>query len=136
MGAMDVNYLAVIAAGILNMVVGAMWYGPMLFSKQWMAYNNLTPEDMKNVNPGPLYAQSTLATIVSYFVLAVALNVSAAVTVTDGLMVAFWLWLGFIATVQFTANLFSSKKIGAFFLDTGYQFITIMLAAVLLVLWK
>lgn len=133
---MDVNYLAVIVAAVINMIVGAFWYGPMLFAKQWMALNNITPEELKNVNPGPLYAQSTIATAVSYFVLAMAINTAGAATAVDGMMIAFWLWLGFITTVQFTANLFSSKKFGAYLLDTGYQLITILIAGALLAVWK
>ena len=32
----EMNYLAIIIAGILNMAIGAAWYSPMLFAKPWM----------------------------------------------------------------------------------------------------
>ena len=70
MGDMHVNYLAIVVAAIANMVVGALWYGPMLFAKQWMAWNNMSAEEIKKINPGPLYAQSLVATLLTYFVLA------------------------------------------------------------------
>jgi hypothetical protein len=47
------NYLAVLVTAIVNMVIGALWYSPFLFAKPWMAFNNMTSESMKNVNPGP-----------------------------------------------------------------------------------
>ncbi|MDP1678112.1 MAG: DUF1761 domain-containing protein [Bacteroidota bacterium] len=136
MGELQINSFAVIVAAILNMVVGAIWYGPMLFAKQWMAVNNINPEEMKNVNPMPMYAQSIVVTIVSYWVLAMAITITNAVTVSGGMSVAFWLWIGFIAPVQYTANLFSSKKILAFFLDTGYQLVTMLIAGGLLAVWR
>jgi hypothetical protein len=136
MGEMHINYFAVIVAAILNMIVGAIWYGPLLFAKQWMAVNNINPEDMKNVNPAPMYAQSIVVTVVSYFVLAMAITVTGAVRLNGGMSIAFWLWLGFIAPVQYTANLFSSKKVTAFFIDTGYQLITMLIAGMLLAVWR
>jgi hypothetical protein len=136
MGEMHINYFAVIVAAILNMVVGAIWYGPMLFAKQWMTVNNINPEDMKDVNPAPMYAQSIVVTVVSYFVLAIAMNITGTATIPSGMSVAFWLWLGFIAPVQYTANLFSSKKVTAFFIDTGYQLITMLIAGGLIAVWR
>lgn len=136
MGELHINYYAVIVAAILNMVVGAVWYGPMLFAKQWMAVNNINPEEMKNVNPAPMYAQSIVVTIVSYVVLAMAISFTGAVSLTSGMSIAFWLWLGFIAPVQYTANLFSSKKVLAFFLDTGYQLVTMLIAGGLIAVWR
>jgi hypothetical protein len=31
----DVNYLAILACGILFMIVGALWYSPLLFGKPY-----------------------------------------------------------------------------------------------------
>lgn len=36
MSIVDINYLAVIAAGVASMVVGSLWYGP-LFGRKWVA---------------------------------------------------------------------------------------------------
>ncbi len=135
MGAMHVNYIAIFVAAVANMVVGAIWYGP-LFAKPWMALNNMTPEQMKSVNPGPLYAQSFAATLVTYFVLALVIRTMSAFTAVEGMKTAFMVWLGFITTVQFTANLFSTKKMQAYVLDTGYQLVTMLIAGILLAVWQ
>ena len=130
------NYLAILVAAIVNMIIGGLWYSPLLFAKPWMALNNVTPESMKNVNPGPLYAQSFVATLVAYFFLAMAIQLTNASTAIDGMKTAFCIWLGFITTVQFTANVFSPKKIQAYFLDTGYQLVAILIAGIILALWR
>ena len=31
----DLNYLAIVVAGIVPMIVGALWYGP-IFGKRWL----------------------------------------------------------------------------------------------------
>jgi UDP-N-acetylmuramyl pentapeptide phosphotransferase/UDP-N-acetylglucosamine-1-phosphate transferase len=135
-GGGQMNYLAVLVSAIVNMVIGGLWYSPLLFAKQWMEFNNMTPESMKGINPGPLYAQSFAATLVSYFILAMAINSLNITTAMDGLKTGFCVWLGFITTVQFTANVFSPKKIQAYFIDTGYQLVSILSAGALLAVWR
>ncbi|MDO8656228.1 MAG: DUF1761 domain-containing protein, partial [Nanoarchaeota archaeon] len=41
-----INYLAVLVAAIISMIVGAFWYSPYLFGKQWTELMNLAPKDM------------------------------------------------------------------------------------------
>lgn len=41
----DVNYLAIIVAAIINLVLGFLWYGP-LFGRRWMALAHVTPQQM------------------------------------------------------------------------------------------
>ena len=65
----SLNFLAIIVAAVANLAIGFVWYGPV-FGKQWMKLNNYTEEEMKGINPGPLYAQSLVATLVMYAVLA------------------------------------------------------------------
>jgi hypothetical protein len=35
MPSVDINWLAIIAAVVVNMVVGFVWYSPAVFAKQW-----------------------------------------------------------------------------------------------------
>ena len=42
---MDVNLWAVLVAGIATMVVGFLWYSPMLFARPWMVAMGYDPDD-------------------------------------------------------------------------------------------
>ncbi len=128
------NYLAIVVAAVVNMVIGFLWYGPALFGKKWMALTGMTEEQMKSMNPAPLYAQSFVATLVAYYVLARFIPVTA--TLMEGVEVACWVWLGFVTTVQFTASLFSTKPRTLYFLDTGYQLVTFLAAGAIIAAWK
>jgi len=33
---MEISWLAVVAAGVSSLVLGGVWYSPMLFANQWM----------------------------------------------------------------------------------------------------
>ena len=45
--ALEVNYLAVLVAAIVNMVVGALWYSPLLFGKAWMKLTGFNKKQLK-----------------------------------------------------------------------------------------
>jgi Protein of unknown function (DUF1761) len=38
----DLNYFAVVVAALVPMVLGAVWYTPVLFGRQWLAASGNT----------------------------------------------------------------------------------------------
>ena len=67
----DVNYLAVIAAIAVNMIVGAVWYSPLLFARPWMAANGFTEEQIKAQGSATRgYIVSVIASVVIAFAIA------------------------------------------------------------------
>ncbi len=47
---MDMNFLALFGAALVPMVVGFVWYGPMLFGKTWMRVAGKTQEELESGN--------------------------------------------------------------------------------------
>ena len=46
---MKTNFLAILAAAVVPMIIGFLWYGP-LFKKAWMREANMTEEKIKSGN--------------------------------------------------------------------------------------
>ena len=92
-------------------------------------------QEMKK-GAGKLYAMAFLASLVSAAVLAKFFGAMGVDAVLYGLKIAFAVWLGFVATVQLTATLFGKKPIVLFFIDTGYQFVSYVVMAVVLTVGK
>lgn len=62
-----INHLAVLTCAIANLLLGAIWYSPVLFYKGWAKENNLTEEDLKKMKPVKTYGLTLLiSTIISY----------------------------------------------------------------------
>lgn len=134
----NLNFLAIIVAGLASMPLGMLWYSPMMFGKQWMkarGMENMTTAQMQK-GVEKLYALSTVAAILSSFVLAVFISVIRPTTVIGGVQIAVMIWLGFVMTVQFTNWLFSGKPKQLFLIDTGYQFVTYLVMGIILSLWR
>ena len=131
-----INWLAVVAAGVANMVVGYLWYGP-LFGKMWKGLMGFTDESMKSMPVTMTMAMvwGFVASLVMAYVLARFAFVSGAIDVMGALTLAFWVWLGFLATQSVGAYLWEGKPFKLFVLCAANQLISIALMAVVLVLW-
>ena len=135
-----INLLGVLVAAISTMVVGFLWYSPMLFAKAWvreMGYDmndKAKMEEMKK-SAGPAYAGSFVASLVSAFVLALFLHWTRAENWQFGMLVGLHVWLGFVATVQLTGVLFMKQSMKLFAINTGYQLVCYLVMGAILGAW-
>lgn len=137
----QVNYVALLLAAVAAMAVGFLWYGPMLFGKQWMKLMGITKESMAAAKKemGKTYTISFVMTLVMGYVLAHVMALSENFfhydRLSTGLITAFWMWLGFVMPVQATDVLFGGKKWKLFAINTGYQLASLVAMGVVLSLF-
>lgn len=129
----DINWLAALVTTLSYMVVGALWYGP-LFQKPWMRLSGMTEESVKT-GAGKAYAMMLIVAFVSVMVLAMLVKTLGAETFVDGMMVGFWIWLGFQATVMLNAVIFEKKPFPLYLLNAGYNLVAILIAGGILAVW-
>jgi hypothetical protein len=137
----SLNWVAILVAAISTMVVGFLWYSPLLFAKPWMREmgydpNDKTKTDEMKKSAGPAYAGSLAASFLSAFTLALILHGLGAKDVPFGIMASFHIWLGFVATVQFTGALFMKQSMKLFAINTGYQLVCYLVMGSILTVWK
>jgi hypothetical protein len=135
----NVNILAVLVAALLTFVLGAFWYSPVLFAKQWMAAQGYTPERlaaMKQRGVTRAYVVSALCYVVMAYVVSLLASYTNSTTLAQGLWLGFLSWLGFAATIGLTANVFSEKPIAAWVIDAGYQLAYLVIMGALLSVWR
>lgn len=136
----EVNYVAILLAGVATMALGFLWYHPVMFGKPWMKLMGHTPESLKKDQKamGKLYALSFVASLVTAYVLfhvmALSENFFHYPLLQTGLTSAFWMWLGFVLPVQFTDTIFSHKKWHLLAINTGYQLASLIVMGVILAL--
>ena len=135
----EINFLEVLAASVVSMVVGFLWYSPLLFSKPWMKLSGMTKDKIAKANMTKTYGISFVVAIVTAYVLAHVMGLSMNFYDYSGLMTgltsAFWMWLGFVMPVQLTGWLFDGKAFNLFLINTGYQLASLLSMGVVLGLW-
>ena len=132
----DVNYLAILIAAIVNMAVGAYWYSPAGFGKQWASlsgHGDISKIDKKGANKS--YVWMFVASLVMAFVLANVVRLAGAATIVEGAIVGFWVWLGFMATVQIGVVLWDNKPPKLFAINTLYSLVTLLINGAILAIW-
>ena len=137
-----VNYMAVIAAAIVSIVLGFIWYGP-LFGKQWMSAMGFTKEHMDKAKAKGMtmnYILMAVGSLVMAYVLSHVTSFAMAyMKVTGysaGLSSGFWIWLGFIAPVTMGDQLWGGKPWRLFPIVAGYYLVSLMAMGALLAAWK
>lgn len=119
-------------AGIASMVVGSIWYSPLLFAKPWMKLMGYTEKSIEEAkkNMRATYGISFVLSLVTAYVLshvvALSLNFYNYSPVSTGLTSGFWMWVGFIMPVQATEVLFGGKSWRLFSINTGYQLASVL----------
>lgn len=143
---LGVNLWAVLVSAIATMVVGFLWYSPILFAKPWMILMGYDPNDKDpgaqekiaemQKSAGPSYTMSFIASILAAFVLGKLIAVSGSTTAVDGLKIGLVVWLGFVTTVQFTNALFSRQRNKLYMINTGYQLVCYVAMGAILGAWR
>ncbi len=98
--------------------------------------NDKAKMDEMRKSAGPAYVGSFVAGLLAAFMLALVLHGMGADSLHFGLMASFHIWLGFVATVQFTGALFGKQSMKLFAINTGYQLVCYLVMGAIFVFWK
>ncbi len=82
---MEFNILAILVAAVVPLVLGFLWYNPILFGNVWMREAGMTEEKMKSVNMGIIFGVSFLLSILlSFFTQFLAIHQTGVVSLIGG----------------------------------------------------
>ena len=136
----EVNYLSVFVAGVVAMAVGAVWYSPLLFAKPWLAAMGSSEQQLKKrktqVSMSRAYGLTFLATLLMAFVLSVCIGYVDAMTIVEGAVVGFWLWLGFVATTLAATALFQGQPLVLYLINAGQKLVALAIMGSILAVWR
>lgn len=139
---MTIPYFSIIIASVVQFVLGALWYSPLMFGKWWMEImemNQLSKEELAKMQKSmmPFYALQFFLTILSTFVLVMFIHyLKLGDSSFHAYGVAGWTWLGFIAPTQVASVVWANtkKKYWAkqIFVMLSYQLVALMVTAAIL----
>ena len=131
-----INHWAVLVCAVANLVVGALWYSPMLFYKAWLKENNFTEEMIKQkFNPLKMYGLS--------FVLSLIISYNRAFFLGDektnagwGAIAGFLAGFGFSALIFAVVALFEQRSWKYILINGGYITIYFTLIGFIIGAWR
>ncbi len=139
------NWIAMAAAMAAMVVIGFLWYGPIL-GKTWMKEMGISADhkpDPKVMRRGMILM--VIGAILTVYVLAHSIEVWRPSSwklegdqpgATYGLFGAFFPWLGFYVPLLFNSVAWESRSWKLFAINAGYHLAALLTAAMILSLWR
>ncbi len=127
---MVVNYIAVLLASIASMIVGSLWYSPLLFGNLWTKLQGFTKRDIEKVkNKGmkKLYLISFISNLIMAYVLAYFIGSVGISGFFDGAIIGFMAWIGFVATIMINRVLWENKPVELYLLNILYHLVSLII---------
>jgi hypothetical protein len=131
----QINHLAVVVCAIANLALGALWYSPILFYQAWKKENNLTDDQLKNINPLKVYGTTFILSLLISYNMAFFLGddkTDMAWGATAGFLTGF----GFCAPIFTIIGLFEMRSWKYIFINGGYIIVYFTLIGFILGLWR
>jgi fluoride ion exporter CrcB/FEX len=129
----NINWLAVIVAGISSFIVGGIWYARPVFGNAWMKENQLTEEQIKSGNKGKIFGFTFLFSVLMAFILGLFLH-KPDVSLHLGMMTGFHAGLLTFSAIAIH-SLFELKSWKLIFINGGYSVIALTLMGAILGVW-
>jgi len=111
-----VNWIAVLAAAVANLVINTVWYLPAVFGKRWSA---LTGRDLAAAPNAMNYVVAVIGALITAYVLALVAKAAGSASMGDGIALGLILWLGFQATLTAVGGLFEGRSWALWAINAG-----------------
>ena len=119
------NWIAIIAATVVSMVLGALWFSPLLFVKPWMAMRPDKTPPSGNASP-MLYVITAVGALVSAITLDWILGLAHAGGLAGGAVIGLYAGLGFVAPAILSDNLFNERPFKLYLIVAGFPVVSLL----------
>ncbi|CAF0963905.1 unnamed protein product [Adineta steineri] len=138
-----INYYAVATCTLINMILGAMWYSPLLFGTTWVKLMGL---DFKKMQTDPIiqknaqkgYILSSICHLVMVIIMAHFIEyMHASGSWFEGFKIGFTCWLGFTLTTMLPNHIFAKTNFSWLLaaINIAYPMVGLSLAGTILAAW-
>lgn len=132
---LNLDYLAILVAGVVYFVMGGLVYSPLLFGRAWMRLGGHTEESIKQGNTALPYVVAFACALVNAFVIAEVLDFIEAQTWPQALGTALFLWAGFYFVGRAPESFFGRKPKALLLIDASYPLLGTLAATAVLFAW-
>jgi len=140
MNTYTVSILGVIFGALVPMIVGMLWYSPILFGKKWMALVGMTDADMVTAKGSAkkAYLLSFIGALIMSYVLSLFLANLFIISIGQALYVGFFAWLGFIVPSMAGEYVYTvrPRPWSLYILHIGYQLVSALLMVAVLYFFR
>ena len=123
-----------LAAGIVSLAIGFVWYHPRVFGGIWVHLVNVSPEMVESAHKKMPY-MSVIAVLASMLIAYVMNYFGMAWGVSDiggAARFGFWCWAGFVAPTMLSMVLWEHKPFTLYLINALYWLVSFITIAIIL----
>ena len=135
----SINYWPILVSSVVSFGLGALWYSPILFGREWVELLKISDADMaRMIDQGmwKRYVTQFILTLITFIVMAFAIDEMGLRTATDGAFVGLLAWLGFIIPVTFSGMLWKNESIKLVLIDAINYLVVLAIGGAIIGAWR
>jgi hypothetical protein len=127
-----INYLAVLVTAVVVFLLGGLWFS-LLFTKPWLRMMGITQQG----SPGAaLFAQFFVCALLTSWGMAVILSHAGSMEAGRAVGFAIICWIGFAGATSYSTAKAGKKPVALWAIESGYNLVSFIIAAVILSAWR
>ena len=130
-----INHIAVLVCAAMSLVIGGIWWSPILFAKAWQRENGLTDEQLAKANPLKNFGLSFLLAYIASYNLAFFLA-APGTTWQWGVAAGLLAGVGWVATMFIVIALFEQRSFKYIAINCGYIIVYFAVIGFILGIWR
>lgn len=129
----EVNLLAVLACGVSSMVLGGIWYSPVLFAGRWVRETGQSEEKLRSGNPAIIYGGAFVLSLIAAYVFGLFIGPMGVGHATAAGAAAGLCWVAASYGINY---LFERRSLALWLINGGYHTLQFTLFGAILGAWK
>ena len=115
----EVNLLAVLACGVASLILGGIWYSPMLFAGPWQRAAGLSDDQAKSGNMALIFGGAFLLSLIAAYVF--AMFIGGEMSLGAATAAGFSAGLCWVAASYGISYLFERRPLTLWLINGGYH---------------
>ncbi len=129
-----INHFAVFVSAVMSLVIGGLWWSPLLFAKAWQREAGLSDEQLKQMNPLKTFGLTFVLAYLASYNLAFFLGDQSTTWqwgIAAGLLAAFW-----AIAMYVIISLFEQRSFKHMLINCGYIAVYFAVIGFILGVWR
>lgn len=131
-----INLWAVVVVWLIYVIVGAFWYSPAGFGKQWTKLTKIDIMKLPENESTRALVAVALSAVFQVLALALVINSLDVTTAMNGFLVGLVLWLGLTTATTVGVTLYQRRGWKFLWLNSSYFLVVMLIGSVILAVWR
>ncbi|MBD3217646.1 MAG: DUF1761 family protein [candidate division Zixibacteria bacterium] len=131
-----INYLAVVAAAVAYMILGALWYSPVLFGAAWMKGIGKTKEQIAKEFSPVNYLVALIFSFIASYGIARFMQWTGGDSIADGIKISVLAGVAFVLATMGVNDVFENRPRGLTVINTLYHLLGFLIVGIIIGAWR